>query len=248
MHVFEGDAIVALREVASSQWQATLFAEEGSTCRVRVSGVSRAAPMELRWTPAGRPVNTDFAEALVLEGASGSVDGSSAGATLEPGEAFGGLAATTWFRWIAPSDGLWEFYTPAHRVLVFEGGEVTALRLVGQIPSSSAYVPVGAGREYCVAMAGRDAAGLGGEYTLRWYEIHRSDAGNDLFEAAESLGDAVPSERVLVLKRARPWSPGSPRKRVSGRGGGRGRRRRTVCTPGGWGTSVKSCRPIRKCA
>ena len=210
VHVYEGDAIVALREVASSQWQATFFAEEGSTYRVRVSGVSRAAPMELRWTPAGRPVNDDFAEALVLKGASGSVDGSSAGATLEPGEAFGSLAATTWFRWIAPRDGLWEFYTPAHRVLVFEGSDVTTLRLVGQIPAGSTYVPVGAGREYRVAVAERDAAGLGGEYTLRWYEIHRTDAGNDLFEAAESLRDAVPSERVLVLDRGPTVEPGEP--------------------------------------
>ena len=41
----------------------------------------------------------------MLESADGIVQGSSQGATLEPGEWFGFAAATTWYRWTAPSDG-----------------------------------------------------------------------------------------------------------------------------------------------
>ena len=109
VHVFAGDEIAALHEVASELWHATFFAEQGSTYRIRVSGVSRAARMDLRWSPGDRPVNDDFAEAVVLAGESGTFDGSSGGATLEPGESFGAMAATTWFRWVAPDDGRWEF-------------------------------------------------------------------------------------------------------------------------------------------
>ena len=212
VHVFAGDEIAALHEVASGLWQVTFFAEQGSTYRIRVSGLSRAAPMDLRWSPGDRPVNDDFAEAVVLEGESGSFDGTSAGATLEPGESFGGLAATTWFRWVAPDDGRWEFHASGRRrVLVFEGGDIAALRLVGSWPSSAVQVPAGAGREYRIAVAERDAAGLGGDYSLQWSAItYAVDGDNDAFEEARSLGDEAASEHVVDVDNASTVEPGEP--------------------------------------
>ena len=211
VHVFAGDEIAALHEVASALWQAAFFAEKGSTYRIRVSGVSRAVPMDLRWSPGDRPVNDDFAEAVVLEGDSGRFDGSTAGATLEPGESFGRLAATTWFRWAAPDDGRWEFHASGRLVLVFEGGDIAALRLVGARPSSDAQVPAGAGREYRIAVAEADAAGLGGDYSLRWSPItYAVDGDNDAFEEARSLGDEASSEHVVDVDNASTVEPGEP--------------------------------------
>ena len=210
VHVFAGDEIAALHEVASALWNATFFAEQGSTYSIRVSGVSRAVPMNLRWSPSDRPANDDFAEAVVLEGESGSFDGSSAGATLEPGESFGGLAATTWFRWVAPDDGRWGFHASGRRVLVFEGDAITGLRLVGSRPSSTAQVPAGAGREYRIAVAEGDAAGLGGDYALRWYSINTIEGFNDAFKDARSLGDEASSEYIVDVDSASTVEPGEP--------------------------------------
>ena len=211
VHVFTGDAISALHEVSSAPWNASFFAEEGSTYRIRVSGVSRAVPMDLRWSPGDRPVNDDFAEAIVLEGESGSFDGSSAGATLEPGESFGRMAATTWFRWTAPNDGHWDFSAREQSVLVFEGDAIAALRLVGPGPLSSARVPVGTGREYRIAVAEWDAAGLGGDYALRWNPItYTIEGSNDSFEDARSLGDEASSEYIVDIDYASTVEPGEP--------------------------------------
>ena len=197
VHVFTGDGIAALREVIAGLWHATFFAEEGSTYRIRVSGVSRAVPMGLRWSSGDRPANDDFVEAIVLEGESGSFDGTTAGATLEAGESFGGLAATTWFRWVAPDDGYWEFYCPGRHVLVFAGNDLPDLRLVGAMPSSIARVPVTAGREYRIAVAEADGAGLGGDYALRWYSANYGFSDNDAFADDMTVGEDTPSELVV---------------------------------------------------
>ena len=119
--IFRGDRIAALDEIASGQWGSTFFAEEGQTYRIRVSKDARGAALELRWAKGSRPVNDNLAEASLIEGPAGVVHGNNRGATLEPGEWFGFAAATTWYRWTAPGDGLWLFETDApRRVFVFE--------------------------------------------------------------------------------------------------------------------------------
>ncbi|MYE84264.1 MAG: S8 family serine peptidase [Gammaproteobacteria bacterium] len=210
VHVFTGDGIAALEEVTAGLWHATFFTEEGSTYRIRVSGVSRATPMELRWSSGDRPVNDDFVEAIVLEGKSGSFDGTTAGATLEAGESFGGLSATTWFRWVAPDDGYWEFYCPGRHVLVFAGNDLPDLRLVGAMPSSIARVPVAAGREYRIAVAEADGAGLGGDYALRWYSANYGFSDNDAFADALAVGEDAPSELGVDADRDATVETGEP--------------------------------------
>ncbi len=142
--VFRGDAISGLERVASDQWGALFFADQGETYRVRVSHMRRGTVVDLRWSQGDRPVNDDFDRAALLEGASGVVDGSSQGATLEPGEWFGIDAGTTWYRWTAPGDGWWGFSSgPAKRVFVFEGDGIAALRLVSHFPPFAGFVPRG---------------------------------------------------------------------------------------------------------
>ena len=61
---------------------------------------------------AAQPANDAFANAQTIAGLSGTVSGTTVGATLEPGEPlvidpFGGFAipngALVWFRWVAPA-------------------------------------------------------------------------------------------------------------------------------------------------
>ena len=83
--VFRGDAIAGLERVASDQWGALFFADEGETYRVRLSHMRRGTAVDLRWSQGDRPVNDDFGHAAVVEGDEGAVQGTSQGATLERG-------------------------------------------------------------------------------------------------------------------------------------------------------------------
>ena len=208
VHVFRGDEVAALREVAGGLWGATFFATEAQAYRVRVASSSRGTAMKLRWSVAERPANDDFADAVVLSGESGAIDGSSAGATLEAGESFGGLAATTWYRWTAPDDGDWLFTCPGKLVLVFEGGELAMLRLVSHSPGSSAWIPAGTDREYHIAVAEDAAGGAGGDYELQWRPSARY-WGSDAFASAQII-DGGASEQDVYVNATQTVEPGEP--------------------------------------
>ena len=210
VHVFQGDQITGLREVVSGLWEAMFFAEEGQTYRIRVASSSRGAAMDLRWSPGGRPANDDFAGAIVLDGESGSVDGSSAGATLEPGESFGSMAATTWFRWTAPVDGTWLFVVPyPKRVLAFEGDSASTLRLVSERPHANAYLIARDEREYRIVVAEADGNASPGPYRLSWApEVART--GNDRFEDAQPMESDSSSEHIIHVDPQSTVEPDEP--------------------------------------
>ena len=200
--VLQGDRIAALTRIVSNRWGVSFFADKGQTYRVRVScGVYNedCAPAQtLRWSQGPRPDNDDFAAAIELPGAEGETAGDNSGATLEPGERFGDLAATVWYRWTAPDDGDWLFETDhtASPVLVFTGDRVAALRLVSGFPWSSAQLRVQAGVEYRIAVAARDAFQAERAFALKWKESARN-AASDFANAAELEG-ATGSELMTV--------------------------------------------------
>ena len=210
VHVFQGDRVAALREVAAALWQAELFAEQGRTYRVRIGNSSRGAAMDLRWSPGGRPVNDDFADAVTLDGESGSVEGSSLGATLQAGESFGAAAATTWFRWTAPSDGTWLFVVPyPKQVLAFEGDSVSTLRLVSQRPAANAFLVARGGREYRIAVAESGGQASPSPYQLSWaHETART--GNDRFVDAQPIENGSLAEQVVDVDGRSTVEPDEP--------------------------------------
>ncbi len=210
VHVFQGDRVAALREVAAALWQAELFAEQGRTYRVRIGNSSRGAAMDLRWSPGGRPVNDDFADAVTLDGESGSVEGSSLGATLQAGESFGAAAATTWFRWTAPSDGTWLFVVPyPKQVLAFEGDSVSTLRLVSQRPAANAFLVARGGREYRIAVAESGGQASPSAYQLSWaHETART--GNDRFADAQPIENGSLAEQVVDVDGRSTVEPDEP--------------------------------------
>ena len=208
VQVFEGDAVSGLDEVAGGLWGATFFAAGGRAYRVRVANSSRGTPMDLQWSRGERPANDDFAAAAVLSGESGAIDGSSAGATLEEGESFGSLAATTWYRWTAPDDGGWAFRAAGQLILVFEGDGLGALRLVSGRPNPVARFPAGADREYHIAVAEADAYGRTGDYSLTWVGVADSQ-DNDAFSQALPI-DRAASEQEVLVDRTATVQPGEP--------------------------------------
>ena len=209
--VFRGNRVAGLERVAAKPWSATFFAEKGLTYYIRVSNAERGKiPLTLRWSQGPRPANDDLAAADPLEGAAGAAEGTNQGATLEPGESVGGLAATTWHRWTAPSDGAWRFESdhPASRVLAFTGDAVAALRLVSGFPRRAAEFPARAGTEYRIAVAAEDAHAAGVSYGLTWEEATERGAGNDDFQGARELPAASP-ERVSIDHQS-TVEPGEP--------------------------------------
>jgi hypothetical protein len=82
-------------------------ATAGTTYRIQLRSVA-GKPFTLSWNYADPPPNDNFANALILAGASGSVVGRNRDATKEPGEAShagGPGGASIWYRWTAPSSG-----------------------------------------------------------------------------------------------------------------------------------------------
>ena len=210
--LFRRDRISSLERVADGLWGATFFAEKGQSYRIRVSSFARGAALNLRWSQGPRPANDDFTQAVVLEGAHGVVEGNSQGATLETGEWFGRVAATAWYRWTAPSDGLWEFESDeSRRIFVFESDGIPTLRLVSHYPSSSALFPAAAGKEYHIAVAERDAYAGGGPYQLRWISLDRAfRPRNDDIADAEAIESAPSSEHVISVDSRSTVESGEP--------------------------------------
>ena len=212
LSVYRGDRITALEKVADGLWGVTFFAEEGQSYRIRVSNFARGSALNLRWSQGPRPANDDFTQATEIEGTDGVIEGSSQGATLEPGEWFGSAAATTWYRWTAPSDGLWRFESDqSRRVFVFESDGISTLRLVSNYPSSTVFFPAGGGKQYRIAVADRDAYAGGSPYQLRWNSLtsfHRPR--NDDIADAEPIKNTASSEHVISIDRNSTVEPGEP--------------------------------------
>ncbi|MXW54155.1 MAG: S8 family serine peptidase [Gammaproteobacteria bacterium] len=179
--------IARAKRISSAKWSVQFFAEENREYRVRVSNAHKSIPMTLNWHTGERPPNDDFANAITLDGESGDVSGHNLGATIEPGETYGQLAASVWYRWTAPEDGRWEFQAldaQVIHVLVFSGNSVGDLRMVSGIapPGQSVSVAASAGETYHIMIASPDAYSGGWKFDeLKWEKTDDSSNGQDLF-------------------------------------------------------------------
>ena len=209
--VFRGDRIAALEPVASADWGVQFFADSGHDYRVRVSHIGATAPLVLNWSSGARPPNDDLAAAAVLEDAEGSTEGTNAGATLEPGEFFGDLAATVWYQWTAPSDGAWAFESSVGdlRVLAFTGRSLSDLRLVSGFAQARSEFPARAGEVYRIAVAARNAEAAGRTYELTWAAVDR-ERGNDDFAGAEEIPGEASSTYLVGIDGEATVEPGEP--------------------------------------
>ena len=209
--VFKGDQVASLTRIASNLSGATVFAEKGAQYRIRLSHLTTGHALTFHWMSGSPPANDDFAMATVVEGASGSVEGTSGGATLERGEWFGEAAATTWYRWVAPSDGDWRFSSDRPKVvLVLEGDDISSLRLVSQFPGRRAVFPAHEGNTYRIVVAEPDAYTSSGAYTLEWSESDASRDANDDVLGAEILESAVSSRHRIDVSGTSTVEHGEP--------------------------------------
>lgn len=177
---YTGDAVNALTEVASNddvcgfQSSISFMADEGETYRIAVdgrNGVTGLLSLQLRLAPP----NDDFADAVVLSGQEGSVDGTNDGAALEASEP-GDVSNSVWYRWTAPSTGPAAFKTCGSpfdtAIAVYTGSALGSLTFVTYNDddtcgvASIARFDATAGTTYSVAVGG--CCGESGDFTLAW--------------------------------------------------------------------------------
>jgi hypothetical protein len=140
------------------------------------------------------PPNDNFANATLITGPSGSLTGTNAGASREPGEPnHAGVPGgrSVWYRWTAPADGaaIFDVCRGDFDTLlgVYTGPDVAHLTAIASdddscdIRSSVRFTAL-AGTTYYVAVDGY--GGLTGNFTLSW----RGTMGNDDFASAQALG------------------------------------------------------------
>ena len=208
---FRGEAVAALQRIGSGRQGVQFFAERGQAYLIRISYVGRAPSLRLDWAQGSRPANDDLGRAGAIAGVEGSVKGNNAGATLQPGELFGVMAATAWHRWRAPSDGAWEFRVNHNnlRALAFTGRNFADLRLVSGFPGASASFPARANEVYYIAVAAPDVHTPGGVYELSWSLTDRQP-GNDDFGGATELPGAASASHGIGVDVPATVEPGEP--------------------------------------
>ncbi|HZM17984.1 MAG TPA: PASTA domain-containing protein [Gaiellaceae bacterium] len=176
---YTGDAVNALTEIASND-DACVFgssisftAEEGETYRIAIDGNDGETglfDLQLRLAPP----NDDFADAVVISGDEGSVDGTNDGASLEASDP-GDVSNSVWYRWTAPSTGPAAFKTCGSpfdtAIAVYTGSALGSLTFVTYSDDACAVGSIArfeasAGTTYNVAVGG--CCGEVGDFTLAW--------------------------------------------------------------------------------
>lgn len=207
--VYTGTSVDELSPVAANDDTGGLqsqvsFVTEGITYAVAVSGWNGATGnYDLNWTfdpEGGAPPNDNFADAQVIEGATGQVGGTNVVATMEPGEPAHDAngVASVWYRWTSPVDGGARFETDGSAfdtvLAVYTGESVDSLTLVAanddvQFPQFLfSRVTFRAARDttYFVAVAGWPSSE--GDIALTWRSA--DSAPNDFFADAQVIEGA----------------------------------------------------------
>ncbi len=217
LDLYEGESIATLRSIATGRWGIHFFAEVGKAYRVRLSHGARGDDLALRWFPASRPANDDFAQAAVVAGeGSGDVVGSNTGAGLEPNEWLGSATATTWHRWTAPQDGWYQWQlvptSDERRVLAFQGESIETLRLVSGFPSTTSTFLAREGEQYQIAVASWSSEGTTGAYRLRrtLRSPNQSPVANDEVANAEEVVSASTGTLRIPVESGTTVSPAEP--------------------------------------
>ncbi len=158
-------------------------------------------------TVVAAPAHDAFADAAVLNGASGTLEGLMTGATIEDDEPESGranswaYAGSIWHRWTAPVAGRVAFTDTAaawRQPTVYEGTALADLRRVDVQGVFSAV----AGREYFIRVSKEDSYGQA-RYTLEWWTVTNDDFGGARIITTPT-GNDVQQTRGATLEPGEP--------------------------------------------
>ncbi len=224
--VYTGTSVGALTEVASNNDSTgttsavNFLTVGGTTYDIAVDGNNGASgSIQLSWSP----WNDNFADAVVLTGSSGTVDGLNIGTSKEPGEPnhagnIGGRSV--WFRWTAPATGKYHFDTLGSDfdtlLAVYTGSSVGGLAPVasnddaGSIASGLGFSAT-AGTVYSIAIDGfNDGSGAAtGSLVLTWFG-HWNDNFADALVVTGASGAVIGSNMGATTEPGEPNIPLDP--------------------------------------
>jgi hypothetical protein len=198
--VYRGDTLASLTAVAAdpvwvplTQLRRSFHAVAGESFAFVVADSSALGRGVMLVLHAG-PMNDDFARAVRLDGAGGSVAGRVLGATVEPGQPTMavGMEACVWYRWSAPVSGGYVAWVSSGDgegvagVAVFRGDTLDGLVEVGRGESryreSLAGFRAEAGMDYAIAVSGPDPFRI---------QIVPTLANDDLGSSVELVGQSA---------------------------------------------------------
>lgn len=130
---------------------------------IGILGESSAVPMRV----AADLPNDDFADRLPLSGSLARARAEINGATFELGEPLIGIEGddTLWWKWIAPSAGLFEVSTTATSADVFVGNDLKTLSRIATTANANSFAPrvttffTQAAQEYAIRVTGPSSPG-----------------------------------------------------------------------------------------
>ncbi|HEU0010742.1 MAG TPA: hypothetical protein VFT34_13070 [Verrucomicrobiae bacterium] len=230
--VYAGDNFLNLVSIAFNDdftnltSSVTIAATAGTTYFIAVDGYnpgngrgSEHGTIVLNWSqPGGPPTNDYFADAFTLMGISGTTNGLTWDATVEPDEPDRGLIlanASAWHRWTAPVSGWFTFDTLGSSIdtvlAVYVGSELASLQELGSNDNIDDAIPVlqsrvtfraTSGVTYQVAVDGKSGAPEG-EFVLRWAPTAQLDlnvvGGNLHLTLTAAAGDLYNIEQSTNL-------------------------------------------------
>ncbi|MCY4095010.1 MAG: hypothetical protein OXG05_07775, partial [Gammaproteobacteria bacterium] len=176
----------------------------GYPVQVRPENTMRST-LSLTWDQFSEtmPESDDFEDRTLLTGSRGVVAGTNYRATLENFEFYGieSVGASTWFRWIAPEVGRFEFdVSDGLNAFVFDGTSTTSLRRVSTMPNQyqDSQFEAAQDREYQIVVLDT-AERLVPDYELSWRLVRTPSFGyadNDMMRDAATIEGETGEESV----------------------------------------------------
>ncbi len=173
--------------------QVTFSGKFGSEYVIAVSGMNgQSGDITLNWargqvvTPTA-PANDNIANAIPISGVSGSVTGTSVGATGDWPDS-NNPAANVWWVWTSPGNGTVSFNATGSNFATYINAYSSTKALITARAGSISFM-VAAGQRYFISVSGVAAAV--GDITLNWNTSAASAPANDLPSRATTISGAA---------------------------------------------------------